>query len=171
MRLTNCFNSLRLHGQQEMEYKHQGVLKVSAIKHWTNTPLGFADGTASVGVCVCRCVCAFISACMSVYTWPSPALQDTPATIWVPQFHAWLAVFLLEARLHWHLGNLYYNMKCDITVHLRGETQHRLTGFFFNGNVLKFVAGLQNENKTSCVTVHGPLCLLPLFNHYNHSTC
>lgn len=33
MKLTNSFNSLRLHGVQEMEYKHGWVLKVSAIKH------------------------------------------------------------------------------------------------------------------------------------------
>ena len=109
MRLTNSFNSLRLHGQQEMEYKHQRVLKVSAIKHWTNTLLCFTDGIVCVVVCASLLLCAciyksFRECCESVCS--SPALQDTPATVRVPQFHAWLAVFLLEARLHWHLGDL-----------------------------------------------------------------
>lgn len=60
MGLTNSFNSLRLHGQQEMEYKHRRVLKVSAIKRWTNTLLCFTDGIACVGVCVSLSLCACI---------------------------------------------------------------------------------------------------------------
>ena len=60
MRLTNSFNSLRLHGQQEMEYKHRRVLKVSAVKHWTNTLLCFTDGIACVGVCASLSLCACI---------------------------------------------------------------------------------------------------------------
>lgn len=61
---------------------------------------------------VCHCVCAFISVYMSVCVTFSPALQDTPTTVRVHHFHTWLAVFLLEARLHRHLGDLqHYNMK------------------------------------------------------------
>lgn len=123
MRLTNSFNSLRLHGQREMEYKHRRVPKVSAIKHWTNTLLCFTDGIACVpvGLLLCACIYKWVCRCVDVCVWSSPALQDTPATVRVLQFHAWLAVFHLEARLHRHLGDLkHYNMKYDQTVHLRG---------------------------------------------------
>lgn len=64
MGLTNSFNSLRLRGQQEMEYKHRRVLKVSAIKCWTNTLLCFTDGIACVGVCVSLSLCACIHKCV-----------------------------------------------------------------------------------------------------------
>ncbi len=131
VRLTNSFNSLRLHGQQEMEYKHRGVLKMSAVKHWTNTPVCFTDGIACVGVCVslslCACIYKCMHECVCVCVWSSPALQDTPATVRVLQFQTRLAVFLLEARLHRHLGDLeHYNMKYDQTVHLRGDTAQNM---------------------------------------------
>lgn len=68
MRLTNSFNSLRLHGQQEMEYKHRRVPKVSAIKHWTNTLLCFTDGIACVpvGLLLCACIYKWVCRCVDV---------------------------------------------------------------------------------------------------------
>lgn len=59
MRLRNSFNSLRLHGQQEMEHKHWRVLKVSAVEQETNTLLCFTGGIACVGVIPlpCACIC------------------------------------------------------------------------------------------------------------------
>lgn len=50
MRLRNSFNSLRLHGQQEMEHKHQRLRKVSAVELGTNTLLCFTGWIARVGV-------------------------------------------------------------------------------------------------------------------------
>lgn len=68
MRLTNSFNSLRLHGQREMEYKHRRVPKVSAIKHWTNTLLCFTDGIACVpvGLLLCACIYKWVCRCVDV---------------------------------------------------------------------------------------------------------
>lgn len=109
MRLRNSFNSLRLHGQQEMEHKQWRVLKVSAGSR-EQTPCCVLQVELHVWVFVCRCVHVFVSFCVDL----TPALQDTPATVWILHSDTWLAVSLLEARLHRHLGDLpHYNMKSD----------------------------------------------------------
>lgn len=147
MGLTNSFNSLRLRGQQEMEYKHRRVLKVSAIKRWTNTLLCFTDGIACVGVCVslslCACIHKCVRECGRVRVRSAPALEDAPATVWVLQLHTWLAVFLLEARLHRHLGDLRHNnAKYDQMGHLRGEAAQNIWNApTWQPNVSRFVAG------------------------------
>lgn len=64
MGLTNSFNSSRQRGQQEMEYKHRRLLKVSAVKRWTNTLLCSTDGIARVGVCVTLSLHACIRECV-----------------------------------------------------------------------------------------------------------
>lgn len=65
MRLRNSFNSLRLHGQQEIEHKHWRVLKVSELEQGTNTLLCFTGGSACVGVSLWLCARIYELLCAS----------------------------------------------------------------------------------------------------------
>jgi len=48
-----------------------------------------------------------------------PALQHTPATIWVPLGYTWVTVILLLTGLHWHFGDL---RKREARQHLKGKS-------------------------------------------------
>lgn len=107
MRQRNSFNSLRLRGQQEMEHKHGKGSKCVGEK----IPAAPYRWSRMCGCVLVRgCVHVFLSASVCV----SPALQDTPATVWIRHCDTWLAVSLLEARLHRHLRDLqHYKMESD----------------------------------------------------------
>ncbi|TNN76007.1 hypothetical protein EYF80_013770 [Liparis tanakae] len=97
-------------------------------------------------------------------------LKDTPATVRVPQFHTRLAVRLLEARLHRHLGDLEHSVvKHDQTVHLRGgktllENSRRLK----YGEKLSVVCRRCAEYEFVKAKRLPASCLRPVFNYGNN---
>lgn len=125
-------------------------------------------------VLLCRCVHAFTSSsmtvCVSVRS--SPALQDTPATVRVLHFHAWLAVFLLETRLHRHLGDLqHYDMRCDQTVNLRGDTAQNMTHLLYGYKCPLLCCRCAERKQNKSFTAHSlsslsELCVLYELNHF-----